>query len=156
MEWLTVTEVSRRIHVSDRTLRRYIHEHKMFIDTRKEPGRPLEIHEKSIEILKQIRTMYEKGWDSTRIQRRLAEIKPMIIPVEDKKEDLPDTVGETLLEFKNMLFEVIERQERLEQQLKDIKEQQQLQTHGIVRIGEELSRAEKYKKKGIFSRFFGK
>lgn len=155
MEWLTVTEVSRRMNVSDRTLRRYINDHKMFIDTRKEPGRPLEIHEKSIDILKQIRVMYEKGWDSVRIQRRLAETKPMVIPVEDEKDDLPATVGETLMEFKNLLSEIVERQRYLEEQIHHIKEQQQIQTHGIMRI-EELSRVEKYKKKSFLSKLFGK
>jgi phosphoglycerate-specific signal transduction histidine kinase len=157
MEWLTVTEVSRRLNISDRTLRRYIHDHKLFIDIRKEQGRPMEIHESSIEILKQIRVMYEKGWDSVKIHRYLSRIKPMIIPVEDdKKNELPATVGEALNEIKSLLEGIAQKQVDLENQINDIRQQQRLQLQGIHRI-EELSRVEKYKKKkGFFSRLFDK
>jgi hypothetical protein len=116
LNWLTITEVSHRIHVSDRTIRCYCQDHKFFIDTRKEPSRPLEVNDKSLDTIKEIRAMYELGWDRERVERRLQETKTKTIQIDNaEKFELPSTVGETLNEFKVILVEMAKRQKAMEE-----------------------------------------
>lgn len=159
MEWLTVTEVSKRMDVSDRTIRRYIKAHKVYIDTRDLPGRSLEVHEDSIETLQLIRRMYTKGWDRERVDRYLAETKPMIIRVEnDEKSDLPEIPGEKFSAFQ-MLKEMAERQKRIEENqrliLEQMSRQQQEYRQGLDQIAVTLNRDKHRKKRGIWG-WFGK
>lgn len=168
MNWLTVTEVSHRIQVSDRTIRRYCQDHKLFIDQRKEPSRPLEVNENSIETIKEIRALYELGWDKDRVERRLQETKTKTIQVDNaEKFELPSTIGETLNEFKIVMLEMAKRQKALEDYQdelletihslkKQIRDMESKNDGDLTQIQESLSRLEKYRDQSLWEKWFGK
>ncbi len=168
MNWLTITEVSQRIQVSDRTIRRYCQDHKLFIDTRKESSRPLEVNENSLDTIKEIRAMYEAGWDRERVERRLQETKTKTIQIDNaEKYELPSTIGETLNEFKVVIMEMAKRQKEMEdyqeelietihslkRQIHDMESKNEDDLH---QIQESLSRLEKYKDRSLWDKWFGK
>ncbi|MBH8605610.1 phage tail tape measure protein [Thermoactinomyces sp. CICC 10522] len=157
-EWLTFTEMANLLGMSDRTLRRYVTNHGNYVNVRKEPGRPTEIHRESIDVIKQIRQMYDKGWDRIKIERRLAESRPMIMRIESEDPALPATIGETFSAFRQILQEMTERQKRIEENqrliLEQISRQEQGYRQGLEEITATLNR-DKHRKKG-FWRWFGK
>jgi DNA-binding transcriptional MerR regulator len=168
LNWLTITEVSHRLQVSDRTIRRYCQDHKLFIDTRKEPSRPLEVNDKSLDTIKEIRAMYEQGWDRERVERRLNETKTKTIQINDaEKFELPATVGETLNEFKAIMLEMAKRQKAMEEYQdelldtihslkKQIRDMEDKNNSDLTQIQATLSRLETYKEQSIWEKWFGK
>ena len=160
--------MSHRLQVSDRTIRRYCQDHKLFIDTRKEPSRPLEVNEKSLDTIKEIRAMYEQGWDRERVERRLNETKTKTIQINDaEKFELPATIGETLNEFKVIMVEMAKKQKAMEEyqeelldtihslkrQIRDLEEKN---NGDLTQIQATLSRLETYKEQSIWQKWFGK
>lgn len=168
VNWLTISEVSHRIQVSDRTIRRYCHDHKLFIDTRKEPSRPLEVNENSIDTIKEIRAMYERGWDKERVERRLNETKTKTIQIEDaEKFELPSTIGETLNEFKQLMLEMAKKQKAMEEYQeelletihslkKQIHDLEHKNKEDLTQIQSNLSRLSAYKQQSLWQKWFGK
>ncbi len=160
--------MSHRLQVSDRTIRRYCQDHKLFIDTRKESSRPLEVNEKSLDTIKEIRAMYEQGWDRERVERRLNETKTKTIQINDaEKFELPATVGETLNEFKVIMLEMAKRQKAMEdyqEELldtihslkKQIRDLEDKNNEDLTQIQATLSRLETYKEQSIWEKWFGK
>lgn len=159
-EWLTVTEAMQLLGMTESTLRRYIRDHKMFLNTKKESeGSPLEIHVDSLEVLELVRNLRDqKKWKRQQIDSYLRAHKPMIIKV-NEEEVLPEpTSWEVFTSMRSTIQKMEERQKRLEENqaklLAFITEHGMNQSAALERIETSLNR-DKHRKKG-FWRWFGK
>lgn len=150
-DWLTVKEVVRQTGIADKTVRRYIDDFPEFIVTRR-VGRVLMVSSDSLEIIEQIRYLYqEKRWDTARVRRTLQEMHPVNVTVVEQQSGVPILSRDDLIRMKEIIFEMAKEQQRLVQEqqklLKRLEELEQRLLDDGKEIKETLSRVESYSQK---------
>ncbi|PTM52703.1 hypothetical protein [Desmospora activa] len=170
-EWLSVREIAEQTGWPDKTIRRYIDDFPDFILVRR-IDRILRVPKESVEIMDQIRYLYQKGWGKERIKKLLGDMHPMNI-VKDTSVGSPPTspvlTRGDLVSMKNLLFEMGEAykqsQERIEQLEEEIRalrgtleKRDQTIIEEVKGMNQTLSRVEAYteRKRGIFGEWFGR
>ena len=80
-QWSTVGEVEQYTKIPERTLRRYLNIHGHHIKTKRQ-GRSVLISSESVKVIQDIRSWYDAGWASDRVEDALAQSGlPVIVEI---------------------------------------------------------------------------
>lgn len=150
MDWTTVREVSERLDVPERTLRRWIELHGPFIGAKKE-GRRILIPMESVDALREIRDLYADGMTAQEVTERLrSDGLPMTIDMADGGPPVAVNVAEALQELSKAvavpMAEIAERQNEimeavvfLTDELQEERERSQALSDELAAIRRELA-----------------
>ncbi|EOW8912836.1 MerR family transcriptional regulator [Listeria monocytogenes] len=113
-DWLTVSEASKRVNIPVETIRRYLRSHNVHLRVKK-LSKKYYIHDESLTVIEQIRTLYDRGKNVEEVEEALsASGIPMTITVKnDDDEAMTVHVVDELLEIKKKL----EQQEKFNHEL---------------------------------------
>lgn len=182
-EWLSVSDISEKIGVPVETVRRYIRNHGVHLRVKK-IHKKYEVHSGSLDVFKQIRELYADGKNIQEVEQTLSNRGvPMTITVNvHDDESMTVSVADELQRMNDRL----EEQEKFNKEqaeyntllLEELKNQREEMKHQIKALGEKLDLAkvetlrtmiedrkeivetaasvEEEKKKGFWSRLFGK
>jgi len=118
--WLTVTEVSDKVHIPVETIRRYIRSHNVHLRVKKQ-GKKYSIHSESMTVIETIRQLYSDGKNVDEVEESLSSSGiPLTITVKNNDNELMTVhVADELQQIKK----VLEKQsEHMENQGNDIEE----------------------------------
>lgn len=118
---LTVLAVEKQTNIPNATLRRYIRNHGHHLNIRKK-GKVYLLSSDSIEIILQIRQLYDEGLSQEEVEEALGQMgNPVTITVTADDKQVTVNVGETLLELRQVMNE----QNKIIQSLADQLQKQQ-------------------------------
>lgn len=118
---LTVLAVEKQTNIPNATLRRYIRNHGHHLNIRKK-GKVYLLSSDSIEIILQIRQLYDEGLSQEEVEEALGQMgNPVTITVTADDKQVTVNVGETLLELRQAMNE----QNKIIQSLADQLQKQQ-------------------------------
>ncbi|MCJ7983641.1 MerR family transcriptional regulator [Priestia sp. OVL9] len=96
VEWLTVATIEKQTGIPNATVRRYIRNHGHHLNIRKK-GKSYLIANESIEIMEQIRKLYDDGKTLEQVEETLINTgTPMTVTVIEEDERMTVNVGEAL------------------------------------------------------------
>lgn len=96
VEWLTVATIEKQTGIPNATVRRYIRNHGHHLNIRKK-GKSYLIANESIEIMEQIRKLYDDGKTLEQVEEALINTgTPMTVTVIEEDERMTVNVGEAL------------------------------------------------------------
>jgi DNA-binding transcriptional MerR regulator len=101
MERLTLPEMSRRSKVSESSCRRYVRDFSEYIPGHKS-GRIALYDHSGVEVIKQIKKLYDQGLSSEQIRENLTDNYPQV--VEHDHHELPQATGEPTV--KDLMLEI--------------------------------------------------
>ena len=102
MAWLTVRQAAEKTKIVERTIRRYCDAHSVFIGWQKLEGKPLQIPEKSLDILRQIRNLYKEGKDAKQVNEHLLGEAPQNIEVSQDGAGPPVKLPQAFADIKEI------------------------------------------------------
>lgn len=123
-DYITLTEADNLTGIPKESIKRYMHAHDDFINYKKD-GRVYYISVESIEALKQIRQYYNAGFRKERVSELLQnEGHPVTITFNDENEAGKSiaNVNEEVQEMKEMLFQQMQVNQKLVQEVTSLKE----------------------------------
>lgn len=163
-EWQAVSDVEKMTGIPNGTIRRYIRQHGMYLKVRKK-HKSYEIHEDSIEILKEIRTLYGEGKNVDQIDDILSEKGySMTVTIKNDHEHVTVDVGEVLSEIrkgmddlKDFNRELIKRLDEREKYIQESLKKRDEQLMNLLRELQEqkqLASSDKGQDKKIWWKFW--
>lgn len=121
--WLTVAKVVELTKIPERSIRRYCNAHSVFIGARKEEGKPLQIPERSVDVLRQIRKMYQQGLDEKGVNSVLLDEAPQNIELSSTGAGPPLKITDAMISLKETMFATLERLKMVEDKLDNFLEE---------------------------------
>lgn len=149
--WLAAKDLKDELDCSEMTIYRYIERHRRFLKVQKRGG-VLMVSSDSLPLMRKIRYFYEKGWNRQRVEGALEATEPLNMVVHDEQQQVNRTLDGYLGDLQKILHAMAERQENLETEILDLKEQLRKRDQDLQRfiaeenqgIQDSLSRVEKY------------
>lgn len=112
-EWIDVPQVAKELNIPDRTLRRYMERHSLFVQSRKE-GRYWQIARSSLPVLSQIRDLYSAGLTADQVDTELrAQMSLATVEVGGKPATMAELVAAMTDELERLRREVTELRNEL-------------------------------------------
>lgn len=104
-QWFTVGEIEKHTRIPERTIRRYLDIHGHHIKTKRQ-GRSVLIADEAVQVIRDIRGMYDAGMSSERVEEVLAQSGlPMVVEIDG--HDMAMTPVEALLGLQKSVFEAM-------------------------------------------------
>ncbi|MFB9758865.1 DUF3967 domain-containing protein [Ectobacillus funiculus] len=112
-EWIAVNDLSKKIEVSENTLKRYIRRHEQFLKIKQGNRSKYFIHSDSIKIVRQIKKMYNNNMNEEEVNKQLqASGIPLVITV-PKDDNGTESLSLNILDTMNSLHERLGQLEQI-------------------------------------------
>jgi DNA-binding transcriptional MerR regulator len=171
-EWMTVSEASEKVNIPVETLRRYLRHHNVHLKVKK-LSKKYYIHNDSMTVIEEIRRLYAEGKNIEEVEESLSasgvtmtltvkndDDETMTVHVADELKSIKEQL-EQQKQFNQALLEKLEEQNgRMERYIENRDREVMTKLNQIQASHQALletaSTQEPPKKKGFFSRLFGK
>lgn len=124
-EWIDVNDLAKKVNVSENTLKRYLRRHEQFLTIKQGNRSKYFIHSNSVNIIKQIKKLYNDNKNEEEVNKRLhASGIPFIITVStdnDDVEPLPMNILDTMNRLHERLGQLEQMNKNQSQQLEELK-----------------------------------
>src|SRR5699024_11174792 len=129
-EWLTVNQVSKKVHIPGETVRRYARQYGDYLRIKKGEKRSYLIHESSFDTIKKIRYLLEQGYQREQVEDILRQTEVLTIQTND------DSMNEYLMNLPQLQRELIK-------EIKRLSEENKMHLHLIQEMKQQLDNQEK-------------
>lgn len=125
-KWFSVLEVEKQTGIPNQTIRRYINNHGVYLNPKKQ-GKGYYLSDESIKVIQEIRKLYEEGMTAQLVNDTLLEKNiPMTIIVNEGEEKVSVQVSQALRDLKKSMDERVDEQNEIIRSLvEQIKKQQE-------------------------------
>jgi DNA-binding transcriptional MerR regulator len=167
-KWFSVLDVEKETGIPNQTIRRYINNHGVYLNPKKQ-GKGYYLADESIKVIQEIRKLYEEGMTAQQVNDTLVERAiPMTITISEGEQKVSVHVGEALQDLKESMDEqnkvIRSLVEQVQKQQEYIDTKLEERDRRLIESLREMQEARKEiavlsheeEKKGWFARVFGK